>query len=56
VDPSLLPFTWYKALVVAGAIEQALPADYVSRPESAPAKIGPDNARARQNFLLAKSP
>jgi gamma-glutamylcyclotransferase len=56
VDPSLLPFTWYKVLVVAGAMEHALPADYVSRLESAPAKVDPDHARAKQNVLLAKSP
>jgi len=30
-DPSLRPYRWYKELVVAGAVEHDLPAEYVER-------------------------
>jgi len=36
-DPSLLPSTRYMALVVAGALEHALPADYVEALRAVPA-------------------
>jgi cation transport regulator ChaC len=28
-EPGVCPYTWYKALVVAGAVEHGLPGDYV---------------------------
>ncbi len=31
IDDALKPYTWYKALVVAGAKEHGLPAEYVAR-------------------------
>jgi gamma-glutamylcyclotransferase len=30
-DPSRRPYRWYKAFVIAGAIQHALPADYTAR-------------------------
>lgn len=52
IDPALEPYTWYRALAVAGAREHGLPADYIERLESAPAKEDPDRARHDRNMRL----
>jgi hypothetical protein len=44
IDPSLVPAAWYRDLVVAGAREQALPADYVA---DLVARGGPTGGGAR---------
>jgi gamma-glutamylcyclotransferase len=46
IDPAVVPYTWYKALVVAGAQQHALPAEYISKLLAAPA------GRTRQNETL----
>lgn len=53
VDQSIVPFTWYKALVVAGAIEHGLPPEYVEKLRASPAKQDPDAKIHAQNMALA---
>ena len=53
IDPSQLPYTWYKALVVAGAKEHGLPAAYVSKLEAVAAKVDANAQRAAKNFAIA---
>ncbi len=45
VNPSLVPFAWYKALVVAGAIEHGLPPAYISALRAAPSILDDDDHR-----------
>jgi gamma-glutamylcyclotransferase (GGCT)/AIG2-like uncharacterized protein YtfP len=52
-DPALHPFTWYQALVVAGARENALPAAYVAALEAAVAVRDADAERHARHFALA---
>ncbi len=54
-DPVALPYTWYKALVVAGAREHGLPAGYVHALEAAPTKDDPRPERAAQNLLILQA-
>ena len=53
IDPTCLPFTWYKALVVAGARENALPRAYVERLAATPAVDDADLARHGLHLALA---
>jgi len=46
VDSSLLPYDWYKALVVAGAREHGLPQPYVRALDAVAARPDPDARRA----------
>ena len=45
IDDSLRPYTWYKALVVAGAKEHGLPEAYIANLEAAEAIEDPDCQR-----------
>ncbi|MGY3138412.1 gamma-glutamylcyclotransferase [Bradyrhizobium sp. USDA 4501] len=51
-DPALRPYTWYRALVIAGAKEHGLPAPYIAGLESVPAAEDPDRARHDRNMAL----
>lgn len=51
-DPALRPFTWYRALVIAGAKEHGLPASYIAGLESVPADQDADRARHDTNMAL----
>jgi gamma-glutamylcyclotransferase len=53
IDASLVPFAWYKALVVAGAREHELPSDYVAKIEAVPARSDLNLVRAARNLSLA---
>jgi gamma-glutamylcyclotransferase (GGCT)/AIG2-like uncharacterized protein YtfP len=53
VDDSLLPFTWYRALVIAGAIEHGLPIAYVNGLRAIDARLDPDEHRHAQHMALA---
>lgn len=44
-EEGLRPFSWYKALVLAGALEHGLPEAYVARIEAEPHLEDPDPAR-----------
>ncbi len=53
MDTSLLAYTWYKALVVAGAREHGLPGDYIDRLQQVPACDDTDTDRARLHWAIA---
>ena len=44
-DPALLPFDWYHALVIAGARQHGLPADYIDALAAAPYRADPEPSR-----------
>jgi gamma-glutamylcyclotransferase len=50
IDPSLKPYSWYKALVVAGAKEHALPGIYIERLMATDAIEDPDRERHNRNW------
>ena len=54
-DPRLRPFSWYRALVVAGAKENALPAAYVEMLETAPVVHDARTERHARYLALARS-
>ena len=49
VDDSLAPYTWYRDLVVAGAVEAGMPDDYVRRLATAGTQQDPDANREARN-------
>lgn len=49
IDPSLKPYTWYKALVVAGAKEHNLPEKYIERLLATDAMEDPSRERHGRN-------
>lgn len=51
-DPSLRPYTWYRALVIAGAKEHGLPASYIVGLESVPADEDTDRSRHDERMAL----
>jgi hypothetical protein len=50
--PGLLPYDWYKALVVAGAVQHAFPADYVAQLESVAAISDPETGLPKRGEAL----
>lgn len=53
LDPGLKPFTWYRDLVVRGAVQHGLPAQYREGIEQVPAITDPDAVReAREREVL----
>jgi hypothetical protein len=52
IDPSLLPYHWYKRLVLAGARYHGFPAAYVAAIEATPSKPDDDARRRRENEAL----
>ena len=52
-DPLAQPYDWYKGLVMAGAREHGLGADYIRDLEAVQAKADADAARAALHFKLA---
>ncbi len=48
----LRPYTWYKALVVAGAREHNLPPGYIAALEACEATEDPDRSRHRKNMAI----
>jgi gamma-glutamylcyclotransferase (GGCT)/AIG2-like uncharacterized protein YtfP len=55
IDDSLRPYTWYKALVVAGAKEHGLPAAYVAHLEAVAAVMDPDAGRHKSNMAMVNN-
>jgi hypothetical protein len=55
IDPTIAPYTWYKALVIAGAKQHGLPDAYISALEQVAAEDDRDVERAKKNFALAAS-
>jgi gamma-glutamylcyclotransferase len=54
-DSALKPYTWYKALVVAGAKEHGLPAPYIASLEAVEASEDPDYTRHAKNMCIVSS-
>lgn len=54
IDATLLPFRWYRDLVVAGAYSHGLPAAYVARLAATPAHADPDTERAARHTRLLR--
>ncbi len=52
IDHSLRPYSWYRALVVAGAREHCLPEEYISQLEAVAAQEDPVRARHDKNMKL----
>lgn len=52
IDPALQPYTWYLALVVAGARARGCPVDYVQWLAQTPAVIDTDLARTAAAYRL----
>jgi hypothetical protein len=53
-NPKLLPYHWYKDLVVAGAIEHGLPKAYVERLRKVKSQHDFDDKRRRENEAILK--
>ncbi|HWJ87625.1 MAG TPA: gamma-glutamylcyclotransferase family protein [Pelagibacterium sp.] len=51
-DPALRPYTWYRALVIAGAREHGFPASYVAGLESVPADEDENRSRHDKHMAL----
>ena len=51
IDPTLVAFDWYRALVIAGARRHGLPAAVIAEIESVP--VRPDPNPAREQRLIA---
>ncbi len=52
IDNSLLPYDWYKRLVVEGAKENDLPLDYIKKLEMQKSKIDINEKRANQEMSI----
>src|SRR5690606_1247885 len=55
VNPTLKPYTWYKALVVAGAKEYALPTSYIASLEAVEALQDSDHTRHDRNMRIVSA-
>ncbi len=51
-EPALRPYHWYKALVVAGAVEHGLPNDYVEWLRTFESQADPNTKRRAENEAL----
>lgn len=51
-DNNLLPYDWYKEFIVTGAIQNQLPADYISQLQSIPCTSDPDEKRRIKNYSI----
>ena len=51
-NPSIIPFTWYKKLVIAGANEHCLPIPYINKLETVPAKSDTDSTRENNELAI----
>ena len=52
IDSTLLPYTWYHDLIVAGAIQHRLPSHYVQHLQSFESIIDPDAKRHSEHARL----
>lgn len=52
IDPRLQPFSWYHALVVAGAREHGLPPAYIERLKAIAVQEDPDRGRHETHMRL----
>ena len=52
VDESLSPYSWYKQLVVRGAVQHGLPPDYLAAIQAVAAQVDPDGGRTARSSAL----
>jgi gamma-glutamylcyclotransferase len=52
IDPKLVPYHWYKELVLAGARYHRFAPEYIASIEAMPSKPDPDPRRAQENATL----
>lgn len=52
IDDTLLPYTWYKSLVLLGGRFNGFAADYLGRVKSVPGRQDPDRERHLRNMRL----
>jgi len=52
IAPGLLPFLWYRELIIRGARQHRLPAEYIARLRRLPATRDPDAVRAERHWRL----
>ena len=55
IDRLALPYTWYKALVIAGAREHGLPRSYIDAIEAVATKDDPRPERTAHNLLIMQA-
>jgi carbon-monoxide dehydrogenase small subunit len=55
IDENLVPYSWYKDFVIAGARENGLPEEYIQRIMDQEAVEDPDQERSRQKRNLLRS-
>ncbi|AFY29168.1 gamma-glutamylcyclotransferase family protein [Cyanobium gracile] len=53
IDTVILPYSWYRALVVAGAVEHNLPSAYIDGLRRVPVIQDPDQERHAEHMALA---
>jgi len=51
-DPSAIPYSWYKAFVIAGAHECGLPQEHIDALRATPSGLDPDTERDTFNRSL----
>ena len=52
IEPTIVPYDWYQAFVVAGGREHGLPMEYISELEAVVAKVDADKDREAENFAI----
>ena len=52
MDEGLLPFDWYKAYVLSGAIHHQLPQEHINYIELTPCISDPDRQRHKENSMI----
>jgi len=55
IDDDLVPYGWYHATVVAGAMEHALPDRYVSSIRAVPTRRDPNTVRRERQIALVRT-
>lgn len=48
IDDSLLPYSWYKDLVIAGAKQHSLPREYIRQLQAVESQKDPDSERTKR--------
>ena len=54
INNSLVAYDWYKEFIITGAIQNQLPADYISQLQSIPCIPDPDEKRSKKNYSILR--
>ena len=52
INNCLVVYNWYKEFIVTGAIQNQLPADYITQLQSIPCIPDPDEKRSEKNYSI----